>query len=179
LCVGGSRQDGKTDEALGILTDLARNTGEGYGAVAQLQRAGILLQKNDVDGAVAVYKTLAADSKADQTLRDLATLLQVLHSLDREPPQTLEVLLAPLLNPGNPFNASALELSALLAAKEGDTGRAAKLAEQILMEPSTPPNLRNRAKDLAAYYMSQMAAAAAAKSEPAKSAPPQPAPTKP
>ena len=155
-------QDGKTDDALGILADLAGKSGEGYGAVAQLQRAAILLQKNDVAGAIAAYKALAADSKADSMLRDLATLLQVLHSLDREPPQSLEVLLAPLLNPGNPFNASALELSALLAAKEGDTARAAKLVDQILVEPSTPPSLRSRALDLAAYYKSQMPAAACA-----------------
>ncbi|TAL02529.1 MAG: tetratricopeptide repeat protein [Rhodospirillaceae bacterium] len=164
-------QDGKTDDALGILADLAGNTGEGYGAIAQLQRAAILLQKNDVDGAVAVYKALAANPKADATLRDLATLLQVLHSLDRAPPQTLEVMLSPLLNPGNPFNASALELSALLAAKEGDTARAAKLVDQILMEPSTPPSLRSRAQDLAAYYKSQTPAASASPSNPAPSKP--------
>lgn len=173
---------GRNEEALTILGDIAKHGGEGYGAVAELQRAALLLQKNDVDGAVVAYKTLAADSKADQNLRDLATLLQVLHSLDREKPQTLEETLAPLLNPGNPFSPSALELSALLAAKEGDTARAAKLAEQIVAEPTAPQSLRARAQDLVAYYKAQSPAApapTAAKPEAAQPEPAKPEATKP
>ncbi len=167
-------QAGKTTEALDGLTKVAGHSGEGYAAIAKLQRAAALLKQNDTDGAVAIYKALAADGSADDTFRQLATLLQVLHTMDREPPNTLEPLLTPMLNPDSPFSASAQELSAVLAAKQGDNARAVKLLDQILEDRSSmPPNLLARATDLRAYYASQLPPASSSPK------PPAPAPAKP
>jgi hypothetical protein len=151
----------KPDDALAAFADVAKHSGQGYATIAALERAALLLKKNDIAGAVAIYKSVSDDAQADPTLRDLATLLQVLHSIDTAPPKTLEAQLTPLLNPGNPFNPSALELSAMLAAKQGDMARAAKLAEQIIADPAAPQGLRGRAEDLATYYKSQTAVPAA------------------
>jgi len=150
-------QAGKADEALATLGELSKKSGEAYAAVAELQRAAVLLQRNDIDGAIAAYKTLSEDSKADSAFRDLATVLRVLHSFDRADPKVLEGLLAPLLNPGNAFHPTALELSALLAAKQGDVARAGKLIDQILADDKMPPAIRARATDLSVYYKSQTA----------------------
>jgi hypothetical protein len=49
-----------------------------------------------------------------------------------------------------------------LAGKQGDTARAAKLAQQVIDDPTTPQNMRARAEDLAAYYKTGSAAAAPA-----------------
>jgi hypothetical protein len=164
---------GKTSEGLEALVKIEDHSGEGFAAVAALQRAATLLKQNDVDGAVAVYKDLAAAPKTSEDFRQLAIILRVLHSLDRAPPKELEALLTPMLNPMNPFNPSALELSAVLAAKQGDTARAVKLLDQILEDPQMPPNMVARDKELRAYYAASLPQTAAP--APAPSAAPSPA----
>ena len=154
--------EGKTDDAQALFATIAKTGSEGYGTLAELQRAALLIQKKDTNGAVAIYKTIAADSHADRVFRDLATILQVLHTIDQADPKTLDPLLAPLTDGANPFHSSALELSALVAGKEGDNARAAKIADQLLTDPTTPQNMRTRVEDLAAYYKAQEAAKAPA-----------------
>jgi len=86
--------------------------------------------------------------------RDIAVVLQVLHSLDREDPKTLEAVLTPITSPNNAFNMSALELSALLAAKQGDTARAVKILAEITSDTTVPASMRERAEDLSKFYQS-------------------------
>lgn len=177
-----TQEEGKTDEALAAFAAVAKEGTKGYATMARLSQASIQLQKNDVDGALANYKAIAADPKADQVFRDLATLLFVLHSLDRADPKALEEQLTPLTSPNNAFNPSALELTALLAAKQGDTARAIKTLAQITADASAPASMRQRAEDLSKLYESgdlppppaapQMPAAAAPAAEaPAPQAP--------
>lgn len=152
-------RSGKTAEGLDGLAKVASHTGEGYAAVADLQRAAVLLKQNDIDGAVAVYKALAENAKIDDAFRQLATILEVLHTMDRAPPNILEAKLTPLLTPGSPFSPTALELSAVLAMKQGDPARAIKLLDQILEGQNMPPDLLARAKDMRTYYTSQLPSA--------------------
>jgi hypothetical protein len=147
-------ESGKVDEAITEFGTIIDDKVEGYSALARLSQASLQVSKNDLDGAIANYKALAADKKADQVFRDVAVVLQVLHSLDREDPKTLEAVLTPLTNPSNAFNMSALELSALLAAKQGDTARAAKMLTEITADIAVPPSMRERAEDLAKLYQS-------------------------
>ena len=145
---------GKVDDALAMFADIAKARGEGYATLASLDRAALLLKKSDTDGAVAIYNSIAADTKADQVFRDLATVLTVMHTMDTADPKTLEPMLSPLTTPANPFHNIALELSAVLAGKSGDRARAAKLAEQLIGDATTPPEMRQRAEELAAFYKS-------------------------
>ncbi len=166
---------GKTDDALAIFADIAKSRGEGYATLASLDRAALLLKKNDTDGAVAIYKSIAADTKADQVFRDLANVLVVVHTMDTADPKSLEPMLSPLTGPANPFHNIATELSAVLAGKAGDRARAAQLAEQLANDATTPPEMRQRAEDLAAFYKSgaeiPKSAAPAAAAVPAAAAP--------
>ncbi|MSO98291.1 MAG: tetratricopeptide repeat protein [Rhodospirillaceae bacterium] len=144
--------EGKLDEALTSYAAVAEKKGAGYAALAQLQKAAIALDKKDLPGAMAAYKALEADDKADVLFRDLATVLRALHGLDTENPLELEAALKPLLDSSNPFNASAVELTALVAAKQGDLPRAITLAESLLANPNTPAGVRQRAEELAAVF---------------------------
>lgn len=163
-------QAGKTEDALAFFTEVARNKGEGLGNLAELERAAILLDRHDLTGALAAYRAVAENPKADRALRDLAVVLEVTHSIDTADPKTLEPLLAPLEDPGDPFHASATELQGLLAAKEGNPARAATLMDQLLADPATPQAMRARAEDLANYYKGL----AASSSAPAATAAPKP-----
>jgi len=177
--------DGKVEEAMAELDLLSKEGVEAYSVLARLSLAALQVQRNDVDAALVNYKALAADERADPIFRDLAVLLQVLHTLDREDPKALEAQLTPLTSPDNAFNMSALELSALLAAKQGDTPRAVKTLEQITGDAAAPPSMRERAQDLISLYNSGVippppspasVTPAAAAPSPAPSAAPAPAP---
>ncbi len=162
---------GKYDEAAKEFAEIAKNGGQGYAALARLQEAAAKLQKGDNAGAVAVYKALGEDKNIDPVFRDLGTLLRVMYAIDGEDAKTLETALAPLIVAGNPYQYSALELAALLAAKQGDTARAAKLAGQITNDPAAPNGVRERASDLETLYKPAETASAATIAPPTPQAP--------
>ena len=152
---------GKYDAAAKEFADIAKNSGQGYAALARMQEAAAKLQQGDNAGAIAAYKALGDDKNMDPVFRDLGTLLRVMYALDSEDPKTLEPVLGPLTAAGNPYRFSALELSALLAAKQGDTARAAQLAEQITNDPAAPAGVRERASNLETLYKPAETASAA------------------
>ena len=187
-----AQQDGKTDDAITAFTALTKDGGKGYGMLARFSLAALQIQKQDFAGATATYKSLADDQAVEPTFRDLATLLRVLNNIDRDDPKTLEAALTPLTGPNNAFNLSALELQALLAAKQGDTERAVKTLAQITTDPNTPASMRERAQDLTKLYqagvippppappaMPSAAAPSATTSAPEAPATPSPAASKP
>ena len=100
--------DKKTDDAIAQLGALINGSDEGYRSLARLSQAALFVEQKKVDAAIANYQALAADTKADPVLRDLAKLLTVLHSVDKADPKALEAQLAPLLAPNSAFSPSAL-----------------------------------------------------------------------
>jgi len=151
------------DEAIKGFAGIAgRRFAGGYTVLARLGEAAALLQKKDEAGAVKIYTEIAADGSADPAFRDLATVLRAVHSLDTADPKTLEAALTPVTNPDNAFSFSALEMSALLAAKQGNTKHAYDLLQRILGDPTAPAGVRQRATDLAALYAPATAAASPA-----------------
>lgn len=145
---------GKRPDAIKQLDPLITGNDKGYRALARLAQAAMQVQEKNIPAAVANYKALAADAKADPVLRDLAVLLRVLHSIDREDAKALEGELTPLLGPDNAFNPSALELQALLAAKQGDSARAVKILAQVAADPDASGPQKERVGDLSKMYQS-------------------------
>ncbi|MBX7199371.1 MAG: tetratricopeptide repeat protein [Rhodospirillaceae bacterium] len=144
---------GESDAAIKGFTALkGRRFAGGYSVLSRLGEAAALLQKKDEAGAVKIYGEISADTNADPAFRDLATVLRAVHSLDSADPKTLEAALAPVTNSDNSFSYSALEMSALLAAKQGNTKHAYELVQRILGDPAAPSGVRQRATDLAAMY---------------------------
>ncbi len=144
---------GEPDAALKDFAALkGRRFAGGYTVLSRLGEAAALLQKKDDAGAVKIYSEIAADSSIDPAFRDLATVLRAVHSLDTADPKALEAALAPVTASDNPFSFSALEMSALIAAKQGNTKQAYDLLQRILGDPAAPAGVRQRAADLAALY---------------------------
>ncbi len=143
--------DQKLDEAKAKFAEVAKTSDKPYASLARLVDAGIRVEQNDVEGAIGLYASLAADTSADPLFREMAVVLKALHSVDREDPKTIEAELAPLTK-ASTFKHSALELTALLAAKQGDTARAATLAQSLVDDTDTPQAMRGRATELAALY---------------------------
>lgn len=146
--------EGKLDEAMTAFGAIADHKGVGYAALAQLQKAALAREKNDLPGALAAYKALAEDQNADPLFRDLARLLRALNGIDTENPLELEAFLKPLLDPSNPYSYSATELTALLAEKQGDVARALTLAQSLASDIAAPAGIRQRAEEMAAVFKS-------------------------
>lgn len=142
-------QDNPT-AALEGLESLAKDASTGYGAVAALQAASIMAEQGDVEGAIKQYRTVAADSSADPAFRDLATVLAVLHGMDSGGVNADALIadLQPLMDDGDAFRFSAMELTALLSVEQSDTDRARDLYTRIADASEAPPSMRGRAREM-------------------------------
>ena len=170
---------GATDKAIAGFTDVAgRKLAGGYTVLARLGEAAGYVKKGDEPAAVKVYTSIAADTSVDPVFRDLGTVLRVMHSMDTGNPKELEALLAPVTDSNNAFTFSALELSALLSAKQGNTDHAYQLVQRILGDPTAPTGVRQRATDLAGLYKPVTPPTATAAAAPAADMP-APVPVKP
>jgi hypothetical protein len=141
----------KIDEAKAKFAEVAKTEDQPYASLARLTDAGLRIEHNDVEGALALYTAQAADAKADVMFRDMAIVMKALHSVDSGDAKALEAELAPLTTDST-FKHSAIEITALLAAKQGDTARAATLAQSLADDTTTPQAMRGRAQELAALY---------------------------
>jgi len=144
--------EGDLEGALEKFSDLGVNSKDGYAVLAQFNEAAIYVEKGELDRALGLYRMLSNDTGADPLLRDLATIVWALHGIGYESPEELEDALRPLTSPNNPFNHSAIELSALLAHQRGENDRAQRLLEELLADPLTPSGMRQRAIELAAVF---------------------------
>ena len=121
---------------------------DGYGALAELQQAELKAKAGDVAGAVAIYEKMTADSAVDRSLRDLALILLALHSVDTAPPDQLTQRLQPLTAATNPWHYSALELTAVLARRQGDNAKAVQIFTGLADDLNAPQALRQRATEM-------------------------------
>jgi hypothetical protein len=121
---------------------------DGYAALAQLEEAALKAKAGDVAGAVAIYEKLTADSTVDDALRNLALILLALHTADTAPPDQLTQRLQPLTAAANPWHYSALELTAVLARRAGDTAKAEQILTSLADDLNAPQALRQRATEM-------------------------------
>lgn len=141
---------GQTDHtaALQGLASLADGS-DGFAILARLQQAA-LEKGGDGAGAIAVYDKMAADRGLDQPYRDLGVILLAINSLDTGEPAALIERLAPLTADDNPWRYSALEMTALLAQRRGETARAREIFVRLSDDLNAPSGVRERATELLA-----------------------------
>jgi hypothetical protein len=127
---------------------IAQDSPEGYRLLARLRAAALKAETGDRDAALAMWDQVAADGRAPQIYRDLASLMWALHGLETQDPAALESRLAPLT--GGPWAASARELQALVAVRRGQPAEAKKNLEALAADVTAPQGVRERAGRVAA-----------------------------
>ncbi len=145
---------GKDAEARAEFGKLAGEAVSGYAELAVLQRAALLAKGGDGAGAAALYRQLADDTSADELFRDLAVILAALTTADNADPRELTARLAPLTEAGNPWRYSALEVTALLAQRQGDQARAKEIYQSLADDAKAPQGMRARAAEMLAVMES-------------------------
>ena len=135
------------ESALGEVVEAAPS---GYGVLASFRLAEQKDEAGDTAGAVAELEALANRSGVPQPLRDIASFQAILYQADEGDPAALEGALAPLAREGSALRPSALELTAFLALKQGETARARETFQQLAEDPATPSGIRRRATQMLA-----------------------------
>ncbi len=144
---------GKDADAAKLFALLAQEGG-GYGVLGAFEEAELLAKSGDNKAAIAAYDHLAGASGIDPEFRDLAVLLSVMRALPDEDATAAIERLQPLTASGNPWRASALDLTAAAKLKSGDRKGALEIYKELADDLTAPQALRARAAELAAALKS-------------------------
>ena len=118
-------------------------------ASALFARAALALQQNDHKLALAKYKEVVADDGLPQPYRDAATIRAAALEFDSLTPDQVIARLEPLAKPGNPWFASAGEMTGMALIKQGKKQEAGRLFAAIAKNKSVAQGSRDRALQLA------------------------------
>jgi len=129
---------------------VAANAPVGYRTLARLRAAALHSEVGERDQALALWDAVANDTQADPLYRDLAALLWSLHGVDSADPAQIAARIAPLTQPGNPWQASAREVKGLLALRQGNTAEARDTMRALANDTTAPQGVRDRAGRIAA-----------------------------
>jgi hypothetical protein len=135
------------------LTSIARDGPAGYAMLAAFQQAALLATGGDTAAARAAYQELQRTAD-DRIYRDLAVVLDALTALQEEglpiDAEAVAARLQPLTADDNPWRFTARELTAVLAWRSGDIGRARSGLTGLTADPQAPADVRSRAQQVLA-----------------------------
>ena len=139
-------RQGKDQEAEAAFAAIAQGGGS-RALLARFEQASLEAKSGDRTKAAALYDAIAKDGGLEETYRDLATLLAARLEVDQDPKQSI-ARLEPLAQAGNPYRATALELTAIADLKEGDIKTARTTYQKLADDPSVPAGARARAAEM-------------------------------
>ena len=116
---------------------------------ARFLQAAAALEQEEPARAVEIYSAIAADTEVPQPMRDLALIREVTTNYDEREPADIIAKLEPLRVPGNPWFASAAELTAIAHLEAGDRDAAGVLFAEIARDENAPESLRERSRQMA------------------------------
>ena len=141
--------EGKHAEAEAAFTKVAEKGAAGYRALARLQAAAEVAQR-DPKSAIEAYDALAANTRLNETMRDLAAVRAGFLLVDTASYDDLRRRLEPATGRERPFRNSAREMLALSALRANDAAAARKWFDQIVTDAAAPAGLRKRIEMLMA-----------------------------
>jgi hypothetical protein len=164
-------RDGKGQEALGLLDEVARTGTPGYRVLARF-RAASQVGSSDAAAGAKAFDALASDSAVDPALRDLARLRAAALLLDTLDAAALKSRLEPLADTNSAFRNPARELLALAALKNNDGAAADRWLDAIVTDRGANQPQRQRAEALQALAHDAAPAATQGNAPPPAPAPP-------
>lgn len=139
------------------LDSYAKDAKASHRSIARLMEAGLYIQRNDTKKAIESFDALARDSRTDKIWRDLAHVQSLSLRLDEGDSKKLMAEIEDLANDKkSPWVNSALELKALLHAREQDYAKAVQTFEEIAASKTAPEGLKSRATSLRDFYNSKV-----------------------
>jgi hypothetical protein len=131
------------------LDELSDSGSKAIRASALFTRAALALQQNDTKLAIAKYREIASDDGFPKPYRDMALIRQTALEFDQLSAQDVIARLQPLAKPGQPWFATAGEMTALALIKQGKKDEAGRLFAAIANDKGAPDSSRSRAVQIA------------------------------
>lgn len=143
-------EDGNTEAALQAAKGLGQDARSGYGILASFQQAALLAKQGDTSGAARQYQKIARENIGNVALSGLANILSIMTEVNAGgfDAKALEFRLSTMTEATHPYRHSARELLGLIALQSGDTAKAKAAFQGLVDDVTTPPRLRDRAKNL-------------------------------
>jgi len=135
---------GDPDQAYAKFGEAASKGAAAYKALALMQQAGIRMQQNRVNEAVALFDQAAA-ATSDPILSDAARLKSAFALLDTAPYAELEARLKPLADANRPFHALAREAMGVALLRVGRSKEALSDFTALTLMTDAPQDVRQRA----------------------------------
>ena len=126
-----------------------------HAAMARFMMAYTHIERGEKEQAVELFETIAKTSGIDKTYRDLAKVLSITQRLNDGDAEKLKKELSALTDGKNTWRYTALELEALLDARENHMQEAVDALTKITADPSAPEAARNRAMSLRELYTAE------------------------
>ncbi len=136
------------------MEDFSKNTDRKHAFLARFAAAKTYMERQQYDMAAAAYDEAAGMMGVDGVWRDLARLYSISLQIDKGEPEKLHKDLAQLTGKKAPWRFSALEMEAVLYAREKKMKEAVSALDSILADPLAPAELRQRASSLRGLYQS-------------------------
>ncbi len=141
---------GNDTRATAALSQLKLSGNKGYETAAMLGEAEVAIRKGDTKKAADAFGAVAADANAPKAYRDLALVRQTALQFDGLKPAEVISRLKSLAIAGNPWFASAGEMTAIAYLNENKPDLAGPLFAAIARDNEAPPSVRTRAAQMAA-----------------------------
>lgn len=135
------------------LNSFADKTDKDHAVVARFAAAAVYAKRQQPEKAAAIYASIQNTTGVDGTYRDLARLLSASQRLETADPAGLHKDLKSLTDKGEAWRFSALELEALLYAREHKLKEAADSLAEIIADSAAPQDVRMRASTLREFYI--------------------------
>lgn len=145
----GSADSGNNVRAEAAFSELKLSGNKGYRAAAMLAEADMAIRKGDQKKAEAAFGAVAADVNVPKPYRDLALVRQTALQFDTLQPEEVIARLKPLALAGNPWFASAGEMTAIAYLNNNKPDLAGPLFAAIARDKEAPPSIRSRTAQMA------------------------------
>lgn len=143
------QNQGRLDESLGILENLAKTNRGIYGNIARLQIANVYFEQGKNTEAMDILQQLAADKRANPQMRDIASIKLASYKLDNNASsEEISSLLEPLTAEDSNWANIAHELLAMLAIRDGNLQQAKNQYEKIVNSSDVQDSIKSRAQDM-------------------------------
>lgn len=145
----------KAGQPTAATADLKALEGEGnpaYRAAALIEQSNLKAKAGDMKAAAALIAKVAADTKLDRSLRDMALIRQTALEYDTLKPEAVIARLKPIVDakdPASSWFASAAELSAAAYYSQGKYDQAGQLYGRIAKLPDVAKTLQSRSVQMA------------------------------
>lgn len=166
-------ESGQSAEAAKALKALAAEGTPAYRAAALIEQANIAASEGKLKEGAALLGQVAADTKLDQSLRDMALIRQTALEFDGLKAEAVIARMKPIMDAKDPQSswfASAAELTAVAHYQLGQMDQAGALFGRIAKLDGVAPSLKSRAMQMAGMLGVDAVEDAAAKDKKAEQA---------